>query len=417
MTDVATTVESSESAAARRRVNRLAVAAAVAMLPAWSFSFFDSTRGIPFAVITAVALITVLFTLDVDAPGTLRLRPAALWMVVALFAAAVLGLAISPTVDGALLVVPMAASLGLAFGITSFTTEEVQRYVALPLLGTTTFQAIVAVIQAVTGAPTILRWISPNVPDLFDNAGVGRAQGLYDHSYEAAVVALVAIALAFAVMPGRGSLRSMFLIGMGAGAVTVALTQSRSAVLALILILGVAGLATARGDLRSRVGVGVVLVTFLVPVFLTFGGWVARVDETLTTDLDAATLGRVGTITQGLEVIGDHPLFGVGPNGYLPALADQYNDSDRLYGHVHNQSLQIAAELGIPAGIVFTVLLVWAGAQAIRDGYRPLLLYVAVLPFFAFDVLLYVKLVGVLIIAVWAGALAVFHADAAHPRQ
>jgi O-antigen ligase len=416
MTDTSNTL-SIDTSPTRHRVNRMAVAAVVATLPAWSFSFFDSPRGLPFAAVTAIALLTVTFTMESPSFAVLRLRPAAVWMVIAVAAGTGLALAVNPTIDGALLVVPMAASLGLVLSIAAFTTDELRRYVAVPLLATAAVQAVVIAIQAATGNPTVLRWISPDVGGLFNNGGVVRAQGMYDHSYEAAAVAVVAIALGFALIPKEGSMRTFFLVSMGAAATTVALTQSRSAVLALVLVVGVVVVATVRADLSGWAGVGVVGVAFIVPALLTAGAWTARLDETLTGDLDAATLGRVGLIEQGIEVIGDHPLFGVGPNGYLPALAEQYNEPGRLYGHIHNQPLQIAAELGIPAAIAFSVLLVWAGLQAVRDGYRPLILFAAPLPFVVFDVLLYVKLVGLLLIAAWAGALAVFHVSASRARQ
>ena len=394
----------------RKLVNRWALAIAIAMIPAWSFSFFDSSRGLPFAAITTVAILAVFMTTDRSSWLTLRWQSAAILLPVFLLAASAFSFVFNPSVEGALLVAPMLGAVGLAVAVAALSLEELRRYVALPLLAMVAFQSLIIAVQAVTKAPTVLSTLSPKVLPLFTNGGVVRPQGLYDHSYEAAAVAVVAVALGFALMPDSGRLRIAFLIGMASGAMTVALTYSRAAVLSLVLVCTVAAIAAARGRVPALwAGLAVVVVAFLVSLLFSSGGWTARVDETLSTDLDRATLGRVENLRQGVEVAIDHPWVGVGPNRYLIVLENDYTKPGDPFGQVHNVPLQVAAELGIPAAIILAVLLLWVGAQAVRDGNRPLLLYAALLPFLLFDVLLYVKLVGLLLVAVWAGALAVFH--------
>ena len=57
-------------------------------------------------------------------------------------------------------------------------------------------------------------------------------------------------------------------------------------------------------------------------------------------------------------MIADHPLSGVGPN-MIKAVYAQYRDADaveQLNPHLHNVPLQIAAERGLPALIVWLVV-------------------------------------------------------------
>ena len=57
---------------------------------------------------------------------------------------------------------------------------------------------------------------------------------------------------------------------------------------------------------------------------------------------------RVAYLTVGIEMIKDHPLFGVGPERVKEEFPKYYtrNDID-FYGHLHNNILQIGAERGL----------------------------------------------------------------------
>ena len=166
------------------------------------------------------------------------------------------------------------------------------------------------------------------------------------------------------------------------------------------------GIAAFRGDRGLRAGLVVVAAAFVIPAVLTASAWQVRFDESATSDLDDASLGRVTLDRQAITMAGDHPVVGVGPNRYMAVLEARYTVDETYPYVVHSEPLMLAAELGIPAAVVVTLLLVWAGAQAVRAGYRPLLLYAAPLAFVVFDVLLYNKPVGLLLFAGWSGVLA-----------
>ena len=67
-------------------------------------------------------------------------------------------------------------------------------------------------------------------------------------------------------------------------------------------------------------------------------------------------VGRLALIETGLQMVRDHPLFGVGPQRIETEFVGYY-DEDNLdtfyYGHMHNNLLQIAAERGLICLIAF----------------------------------------------------------------
>lgn len=63
----------------------------------------------------------------------------------------------------------------------------------------------------------------------------------------------------------------------------------------------------------------------------------------------------------GAEAVRDHPLFGVGMNRIRLDPSVGYE-----YAHVHNQSLQTAAELGIPAAAAYLAVIFGAGWMCLR---------------------------------------------------
>jgi O-antigen ligase len=83
---------------------------------------------------------------------------------------------------------------------------------------------------------------------------------------------------------------------------------------------------------------------------------------------------RVVTWRTGLEMIKQHPLLGVGPEG-VKTHFDEYVPADiprplpsGWYGHLHNIYLHYAAERGIPTMLV----LMWLLLQALYDFWRGL---------------------------------------------
>jgi hypothetical protein len=414
MTDTSNTL-SIDTSPTRRRVNRTAVAAVVATLPAWSLSFAESSRGIVLTLLTTVAILAVLATLDRSAVEPVRRRAAAVLAYVVLVVAALVAFVFHPSGAGAILTFAIAAPVGVVLAVAGFTTDELRRFVAAPLLATTAIQAVIVAAQSVTEEAVGYTILHPGGVLLITNDWMVRPQGLYDHVYEPAAVAVIAVALGLALLPGPGRMRTWFLVGIGAATTTVALTHSRSAFLGLLAVFIIGVVGAVRADKGLQVGMTVVGVTFLIPALLTASAWQVRIEETLRGDLDDASLGRITLMKQAIEMAGDNPFAGVGPNRYMTVLESDYTVDEEYPYVVHNQSLMVTAELGILAGILFTALVVWAGVQAYRAGNRPLLLYAAPVPLFVFDVLLYNKPVGLLLFAVWCGAVGALYISSRVP--
>ena len=70
---------------------------------------------------------------------------------------------------------------------------------------------------------------------------------------------------------------------------------------------------------------------------------------------DPSSRDRVAMVQTGVAMVKDHPLTGVGPN-MVERLYTQYRDPDgveKVNPHLHNVPLQIAAERGLPALVVW----------------------------------------------------------------
>jgi O-antigen ligase len=76
---------------------------------------------------------------------------------------------------------------------------------------------------------------------------------------------------------------------------------------------------------------------------------------------DPTRRDRVAMLIEGRHMVQDHPLFGVGPN-MIETVYEQYRVADaveKVNPHLHNVPMQIAAERGLPA------LVIWLGFIAV----------------------------------------------------
>jgi len=111
----------------------------------------------------------------------------------------------------------------------------------------------------------------------------------------------------------------------------------------------------------------------LLPVALA--GFLAFAPAELTARLystfsltDPSNVDRVAMMKSGLRIIKDDPLTGVGPNMIIEVYP-HYRDKtavNQLNPHLHNVPLQIAAERGLPALLVW----IWFIATLVRDFLR-----------------------------------------------
>jgi O-antigen ligase len=187
-----------------------------------------------------------------------------------------------------------------------------------------------------------------------DRLGVG----LYESNYLATILVLL-VPLAFALSwQQRNPMRRRLWLGAGLLLVVmVFLTSSRGGFVGL-LVAGVVFVYRRRG-LASAAGV---ILLLLVGVFVLPTDLGSRALATVFQDggqlppgLEVSNRAHVALFWAALRMIGDNPLFGVGPLNF--------KDLSTLYtglsvGNIaHNSFLEIAAEMGLPVLGVFLMLL------------------------------------------------------------
>ncbi len=130
----------------------------------------------------------------------------------------------------------------------------------------------------------------------------------------------------------------------------------------------------ARGrPARMIIGVGTGFVMTLVLVWFSFPKFQARVGETQTElrnaivdqRYDSNLGGRIAAMKVAREIFRQHPFFGTGVGGNIPALRraldtqfKELRPSIYWYRHFHNQYAQVATELGI-AGLLALAWIFW----------------------------------------------------------
>ena len=175
-----------------------------------------------------------------------------------------------------------------------------------------------------------------------------RPQGSLGHymTYSGLLMLVTAVALARILFLSYG--RTWAALVMPALAVSIALTSTRSAEVG---VCAAAALLFALKDFRLFALVPVIAALFFAfaPTPITHR-FVSMFDAKDPTRVD-----RIAMIHEGRRMIAAHPLTGVGPN-MVEKLYEQYRGDDavnKINPHLHNNPLQIAAERGVPA------LLVW----------------------------------------------------------
>ena len=198
----------------------------------------------------------------------------------------------------------------------------------------------------------------------YDNLGQ-RVQGTLGHwmTYSGLLMLVIGTALA-RILFGQGE-RTWAAAVLPALAVAVVVTFTRSAVVGAC---AAAALLFSMKDFRLLAVLPIVAAIFfaIAPAALN-----ARFISVFSLH-DPSNRDRVAMLREGVHMIRDHPLLGVGPNMVEP-LYGEYRDPDavqEINPHLHNVPVQIAAERGLPAlglWLWFVVALVVALARRVRD--------------------------------------------------
>jgi O-antigen ligase len=177
-----------------------------------------------------------------------------------------------------------------------------------------------------------------------------RVRGTLGHymTYSGLLMLVIGAALA-RVLFGRRD-RVWFALVMPALAVAVAVSFTRSAAVG---ICAAAALLFSLKDLRLMAVFPIVAALGLA---LAPGSVTARYLSTFNLK-DPTIRDRMAMLREGAHMTRSHPWLGVGPN-MVEALYAEYRDPDaveKVNPHLHNVPVQIAAERGLPA------LVVWLG--------------------------------------------------------
>ena len=194
----------------------------------------------------------------------------------------------------------------------------------------------------------------------YDNLGQ-RPQGTLGHymTYSGLLMLVIGVALA-RILFGRRE-RTWAALVMPALAVAVILTFTRSA---WVGVLASAALLLALKDFRLLAALPIVAALFfgLAPTRLV-DRFASMFDLHNPTNRD-----RVAMLREGRHMIRVHPLVGVGPNMVQRVYA-VYRDPEAVEPvnpHLHNVPVQIAAERGLPALIVWFVFVAVAAIDLSR---------------------------------------------------
>ena len=348
------------------------------------------------AVAVAVALVPLeVFSLGVG--GDAGLSPAEGAFALGGFAWAIRRVAagLPPFVDspltGPLAALLLVAALGLGV------TEELGKTLRIVLMWTAAFFVVQAVVDDARGETVgrimLLLAVTGGVVGIIAAASsggqeqqlvglgteaTGRAEGSFGHPNLLAVFLATALAAAGAVaIGGRGWHRPVAAVAFASALAGLALTLSRGGLLAAAAAIAV--MLLWRPFRRMAVPAAIVATV----AFLLGGGDLLGSSQSV--DRVTKRIESVRYAAQGAdprsqlwretpEVVGDHPLVGVGA-GQFSAAAQRYGLRDPLseyqpFEHAHSIPLTVAAELGLLGLAALVWLAVALGAAVVRACRR-----------------------------------------------
>ncbi len=193
--------------------------------------------------------------------------------------------------------------------------------------------------------------------------GITRPGGIVGDPNYYALVAVSMFPLCVALLPeARGARRWLLALVALALIASVLLSASRGGFLSLAFCLLY---MTLRGRRRVAVLIGIAVLMVVLGWVLPHTPW-HRFSRPSTGDL-VSNEARKQALAAGWEMIKAHPLVGVGLGMYKPSMP-LYNPHIRSAVIGHNTYLEVAAELGVPALIVFLSILFACWKRARRTA-------------------------------------------------
>lgn len=194
------------------------------------------------------------------------------------------------------------------------------------------------------------------VNPVWDNGRLTGAGGDFRDSNDFALALCMALPLllcGWRAAP-RKMLRAVMLALVPVVLVAIVLTQSRGGFLALAAMLGTWALFT-----RGRV-FKLALAPAAVFAFLAFSppAYLNRLTTLHNYSHDSSARDRISSWKVAWRIAEDRPLTGVGPGNFL-AVYDRYANDFRAPHVAHNTPLQILANAGVPALVLFSAILLY----------------------------------------------------------
>ena len=162
--------------------------------------------------------------------------------------------------------------------------------------------------------------------------------------------------------------RLAYLVSGGLAFVATVFSFDRGVLAGLAVAIIVGGILLGRK--KAALALGLMAVLIVLPA-LFMPGLADRFRESVDKDLSRSHPGgRLFIWEKSLQLVRHHPLFGVGLGHFEPeysALLDESVPENRRFGHAHNDVINIAANSGLPASLLFitvwmvTLRLLWRG--------------------------------------------------------
>lgn len=186
------------------------------------------------------------------------------------------------------------------------------------------------------------------------------------------LVPLVLAPVIFRVSDSTIGQRLFLLLAAFLGVIAIILSLARgswaSLLVGIAITIGLAFFAFKPAERQAYVlSVGIAAVLALL-LLAPFG---SRIYERLSGDDQGSALIRVPLMETAGMMIEDNPLVGVGPNGYRRSMT-KYDETGMFVSQVfpnpvHNVFAHITAEIGVPGGIVFCLLIAAVLFECIRS--------------------------------------------------
>lgn len=185
-----------------------------------------------------------------------------------------------------------------------------------------------------------------------------RAQGFFSHpvTYSEVMLLVGAVAAGWAIAAGRRHWR--WIVGMGAIAAAIAgaivMTATRASIVSFaVACVAMVVLRGARKRFILTAAVAGVLLVAAAGAFVLQGRRVGYIDPN-----DQSTTWRLTVWREGLGLIADHPLLGIGPDAAKVKYKEWglFEGGKLPPGHWHSTPIQIAVDRGIPALLAFVAV-------------------------------------------------------------